>query len=1637
MKAKHSVWKNKLVKTLSLTTVILVAALFLGTAATAGLTPQTTPTLKNENNIPIAAKTQLSPTSKTTRNAHDVVQLGQPEFHPSAPLGEVIFSQGYYLPTEAWNFYTSDLGLGYLVQEDFFEVASDIGDIEWYGLDFNWNTYVPGNPTGMTFNIIFYEDSGGAPGAEVANFANIEPTFVDTGLAYSSWGDMWYWQFDLPSIVSLSAGWVGIQSTYCPDGSMFLWATGPDGNLNGRQNGGNVGANFAYSLTAPNVVYDHDIAISTIMAPVSGGAAPITPIVKVKNAGLNTETNVNVQFAIGKETVSGTLENFEATDGGYIHYPKLPQPDVWAWGAPTSGPMAAYSGSNVWATNLAGAYPPSMWCILQSTPFVVPSGAMFNFWQWYYFEANYDGGNVKISNDGGITYTIITPVGGYPGTMPNNPFMTGQPAFNGQSGGWKQANFDLSAYEGQTCQIIFETASDTSLQYDGWYIDDVGFTSVSWANEYTQIATIGSILPGEIVNLSFPTWTPADLGLVENTHINYNSEVTNLFVDENPNNDYKQKAFTLTYGYFDDVAVTQIVSPVSGLAETQTPVVAIANHGQNAESVNVNMNIGKALYTTLLEEDFAGGVPPAGWTTDAPIHWMGSSTNYAGGTAPEAEFYYANSDVGDFHLYTGVIDTTGFTAIGLKFKEMVNDYNGDYTLKVQTSTDGGVTWSDAYVRAGGPYGPATTEVTLTAANGVGSPTLQISWTYSGNAFNINYWYIDDVWMGIIDMVDEYDQTVTVDIAAGASMNVTLPDWTPSDIPFANSIDYLVNVEATLNGFSPIWNYGFEDWVAAVPPGPVVFPPAGWTVINANGDGVTWTQYTPGYTGSYCASIGYHYPTDDDWLTTQPVMVPGGGGMFSFYWKVGSTYYAEHFKIYYSTSGNTVADFTGPNGYVIGDITYNADTNWHQFTYYMSSPEQVWFAVYIDSADALRLSVDDFAFPDGTTQGFDEGTPGVPGHWPGWDIINYGVPDQWFGVTSGLYPTCSPPEGTTMAEYNSWNIVAGNAADLLKTGAPVDFTSAHTMKFQMNHNTGYNAADVIYPLLSADGVNWWYDGTGFYQYDGTNGWKTETFDYSGLITYLGGPGYYYIGFEALSDYGYNMFIDDLSVSIASEIPDGFPADNTLGAIITLSYEHDVGVTAITQPSGSAPAKDDAWLQYDNGVYNVAFGSTTGHIYTSNRFTPDEIGGYVGWSLDTIMFKHYGAESFTGTVRIYDAGSATAPGAMLTSEPFSITGAGWFNVTLSNPITITGGDIWLGAEGTHATGQYPFECSAPGITGKTAFFSSDDAVWYDLTTLGYNVAWELRGHVVSGGGGGGENWLPGTYPVEGIIQNLGVTYPEIDIPVNAQITNDTGVVVYDETVIVAGPLAPGAGAIATFPTITIPSEPSAEGDYKLTMKTVLPGDDHPNNDKKTLTWIIQIPDTTPPVTTATVSGTMGQNDWYVSNVQVTLTAVDFKWPLGVNHTYYKIDTGAWNEYTVPIVVDTDGQHTVYFYSDDKAIPPNVEEEQSVSFKIDKTAPVINSYTATAQNFMKTKWLLVADATDPMSGIVLVEFYTDDALAGSVTTTPYEFTVHGKIHTTQCIVYDAAGNSKLSDVVVSYEVGSQQQSLNGMQIFQQKLI
>jgi CARDB len=317
-------------------------------------------------------------------------------------------------------------------------------------------------------------------------------------------------------------------------------------------------------------------------------------------------------------------------------------------------------------------------------------------------------------------------------------------------------------------------------------------------NEYNQTLIIPSLDSGEIIELSFPEWIPSDLGVVENIDITYTAEATNLFVDNNTENDYVEKEFTLHYGYLHDVALTQIISPISGPAQTQIPEVTVENHGQNTETAYANMIIGKASYSPLMEEDFSSGVPPAGWGTNYPQNWYSSSTNYAGGVAPEAQFSWTPSSIGEHYLWTNNIDTTSYTTASLRFKEYVYDYNSDYSLKVVTSTDGGATWNDAYIRAGGPYGPATTEVTLTEANGIGSATFKLAWDLSGDSFNINYWYIDDVFLGTIEIEEEYNQTISLGIETGETIDVSFPEWTPLDLPLGTTMDYLIHASVSMN-----------------------------------------------------------------------------------------------------------------------------------------------------------------------------------------------------------------------------------------------------------------------------------------------------------------------------------------------------------------------------------------------------------------------------------------------------------------------------------------------------------------------------------------------------------------------------------------------------------------------------------------------------------------------------------------------------------------------------------------------------------------------------------------------------------------------------------------------------------------------
>ncbi len=148
----------------------------------------------------------------------------------------------------------------------------------------------------------------------------------------------------------------------------------------------------------------------------------------------------------------------------------------------------------------------------------------------------------------------------------------------------------------------------------------------------------------------------------------------------------------------------------------------------------------------LIEEYFSV-FPPTGWTTSGGSNWQGGSGNNAGGTAPEARFYWSPSTTAVQRLASYPINTTGSSTLQLEFKHYLDHFSGSYTVKVQTTSDGN-TWNDAWsiVNPTGNVGPELIELEVSTPD-VGSANFQIAWVFDGYSWNINNWYVDDIILG--------------------------------------------------------------------------------------------------------------------------------------------------------------------------------------------------------------------------------------------------------------------------------------------------------------------------------------------------------------------------------------------------------------------------------------------------------------------------------------------------------------------------------------------------------------------------------------------------------------------------------------------------------------------------------------------------------------------------------------------------------------------------------------------------------------------------------------------------------------------------------------------------------------------------
>jgi len=158
-----------------------------------------------------------------------------------------------------------------------------------------------------------------------------------------------------------------------------------------------------------------------------------------------------------------------------------------------------------------------------------------------------------------------------------------------------------------------------------------------------------------------------------------------------------------------------------------------------------------------------------------------------------------------------------------------------------------------------------------------------------------------------------------------------------------------------------------------------------------------------------------------------------------------------------------------------------------------------------------------------TESFD-GTTFPP---TGWQNIQVSGSGLWQRVTSGVNPSCTPHSGAAMAQYRSYDYAVG--VNALLVSPPLTFTgsSIHVLSFWKYADSGW----IIYP----DSIGVYYNSTASLtgakwlatlpRYNAVDGWYKHSYLIPASVT-----GTQYIIFRGYSQYGNNMFLDDVSLVV---------------------------------------------------------------------------------------------------------------------------------------------------------------------------------------------------------------------------------------------------------------------------------------------------------------------------------------------------------------------------------------------------------------------------------------------------------------------------------------------------------------------------
>ncbi|NLM89840.1 MAG: hypothetical protein GX179_01455, partial [Candidatus Cloacimonetes bacterium] len=240
-------------------------------------------------------------------------------------------------------------------------------------------------------------------------------------------------------------------------------------------------------LTGTVVVGSTNVNMGTLV--MSELALPPVQIVAEENTA---QTQVTLTWRPPGSTGTGVgLEDFELDDGGWVPSSNWTNPlgdfewtntyDVADWSPSYTGtnivpPPTAHSGTGMWGTKINTNYTNSggFNYLTKTFNFSTISNAQLSFWSWENVFGNFDYCQVAV-----------------------NGTLVWGPSWDYTSTQWRQRVIDLSAYDGMSeVTIQFQMWATTTVNYAGWYIDDVYIGPAQTYLANSPIPSMPSFLKG-------------------------------------------------------------------------------------------------------------------------------------------------------------------------------------------------------------------------------------------------------------------------------------------------------------------------------------------------------------------------------------------------------------------------------------------------------------------------------------------------------------------------------------------------------------------------------------------------------------------------------------------------------------------------------------------------------------------------------------------------------------------------------------------------------------------------------------------------------------------------------------------------------------------------------------------------------------------------------------------------------------------------------------------------------------------------------------------------------------------------------------------------------------------------------------